>query len=280
MRALAVKAVSRLRHVAGVDGAVGYTALARVCSIVSSVGNVLLLVKFLSPIEQGYYYTLLSLVLLQSVLELGFSFVIQQYAAHESVHCVLFRDGRVEGDETAHSRLASVLQLAARWYLVAAIAIAVVLLPVGSHSSRTKRSSRPCRLAGPMDCGCNGDGGQFSCRADLFLSGWMRPDQAGCKGAIQPGGCCPCRVLGNNHLRSRPLCACHGECGYRGDCNHLSFPAPKTSIRAVELFFAREGCLMAIRDLAFSMETCGQLVLHLFHRADVYSGTLPRAGAD
>ena len=139
MRALAVKAVSRLRHVAGVDGAVGYTALARVCSIVSSVGNVLLLVKFLSPIEQGYYYTLLSLVLLQSVLELGFSFVIQQYAAHESVHCVLFRDGRVEGDETAHSRLASVLQLAARWYLVAAIAIAVVLLPVGfaffSHKS-------------------------------------------------------------------------------------------------------------------------------------------------
>lgn len=131
MRAFAAKAVSRLTHAAGIDGAVGYTALARTCSIVSSVGNVLLLVKFLSPVEQGYYYTLLSLVLLQSVLELGFSFVIQQYAAHESVHCVLHGDGRVEGDETAHSRLASVLQLAARWYLGAAITIAVVLLPVG-----------------------------------------------------------------------------------------------------------------------------------------------------
>jgi O-antigen/teichoic acid export membrane protein len=131
MRALGDKLVSRLKHLSGVDGAVGYTALARVCSIMSSVGNVLLLVKFLNPIEQGYYYTLLSLVLLQSVLELGFSFVIQQYAAHESVHCVLCPDGRVEGDATAHSRLASVLQLAARWYSVAAVAIAAVLLPVG-----------------------------------------------------------------------------------------------------------------------------------------------------
>jgi hypothetical protein len=115
----------------GVDGAVGYNALARVCSIVSSVGTVLLLVKFLGPVEQGYYYALLSLALFQSVCELGFSFVIQQYAAHESVLCIFLPDGRIEGDATAHSRLASVFQLAVRWYLWAAIAIALVLLPAG-----------------------------------------------------------------------------------------------------------------------------------------------------
>lgn len=139
MSALGAKAFSRLRHLAGVDGAVAYTAFARVCSIVSSVGTVLLLVKFLGPVEQGYYYTLLSLVLLQSVFELGFSFVIQQYAAHESVLCTFLRDGRVRGDPAAHSRLASVFQLAAKWYLGASIAIAVVLLPIGfvffSHRS-------------------------------------------------------------------------------------------------------------------------------------------------
>jgi O-antigen/teichoic acid export membrane protein len=116
---------------AGVDGAVGYTALARACSIVSSVGTVLLLVRFLSPTEQGYYYTLLSFVLFQTVLELGFSFVIQQHAAHESIRCVFSADGRVEGDPVAHSRLASVLKLAVRWYVRAAIAIALLLLPAG-----------------------------------------------------------------------------------------------------------------------------------------------------
>ena len=50
------------------------------------VGTVLLIVRFLNPVEQGYYYTLLSLVSLQMVFELGFSFVIQQLAAHECVH--------------------------------------------------------------------------------------------------------------------------------------------------------------------------------------------------
>jgi O-antigen/teichoic acid export membrane protein len=139
MSALGARAVSRLRHWAGIDGAVGYTALARACSIVSSVGTVLLLVKFLGPVEQGYYYTLLSLVLLQSVFELGFSFVIQQYAAHESVLCTFLSDGRVGGDPAAHSRLASVFQLAAKWYLGASIAIAGILLPIGfvffSHRS-------------------------------------------------------------------------------------------------------------------------------------------------
>jgi O-antigen/teichoic acid export membrane protein len=132
---------SRLRKWAGVDGAVGYTALARSCSIVSSVGTVLLLVHFLSPVEQGYYYTLLSFVLFQTVLELGFSFVIQQHAAHESIHCVFRTDGSVEGDPVARARLASVLQLAMRWYLGAAASIALLLLPAGlvffSHKQQT-----------------------------------------------------------------------------------------------------------------------------------------------
>ncbi len=122
------------------DGAVSFTAFARLSSIISSVGTVLLLVRFLNPVEQGYYYALLSLVLFQTVCELGFSFVIQQYAAHEAVLCTFLPDGRVVGDPTAHSRLASVLQLAMRWYLWASIIISVVLLPVGfvffSHKSQ------------------------------------------------------------------------------------------------------------------------------------------------
>lgn len=139
MTGLLRTASARLRHAIGLDGAVGYTALSRICSIVSSVGTVMLLVRFLSPVEQGYYYTLLSLVLLQTVFELGFSFVIQQYAAHESVLCAFHKDGRIEGDKTAHARLASVLRLAIRWYLRAAIVIAAILLPAGflffSHKS-------------------------------------------------------------------------------------------------------------------------------------------------
>src|ERR1700689_2471995 len=82
----------------GMDGAVTYAFLARLTGIVGSTGTVLLIVRLLSPVEQGYYYTLLSLVSLQIVFEMGFSFVIQQLAPHETVHLVLHPDGRIEGD--------------------------------------------------------------------------------------------------------------------------------------------------------------------------------------
>jgi len=76
----------KIRRALGLDGAVAFTSLARAVSIAGSTVTVLLIVRFLSPIEQGYYYTLLSLVALQMVFELGFSFVVQQLAAHECIH--------------------------------------------------------------------------------------------------------------------------------------------------------------------------------------------------
>jgi hypothetical protein len=115
----------------GMDGAVTYAFLARLTSIVGSTGTVLLIVRSLSPVEQGYYYTLLSLVSLQIVFELGFCFVIQQLAAHECVHLELHPDGSVTGDPVARARLASALQLSVRWYTVAALAMALLLAPLG-----------------------------------------------------------------------------------------------------------------------------------------------------
>jgi len=120
-----------LKRLLGLDRAVGYTVLARVIQILSSTGTVLLILRFLTPVEQGYYYTLLSLASLQVVFELGFSFVVLQMAAHESVHLKLHADGRIEGDPVAHARLASALQLTVRWYLRTAVAMAIILVPLG-----------------------------------------------------------------------------------------------------------------------------------------------------
>jgi hypothetical protein len=120
-----------LRKILGVDGAVAYTFMARLVSIVGSTGTVLMIARFLSPVEQGYYYTLLSLVSLQLVFEMGFSFVIQQLAAHECIHLEFGRDGAVAGDQVAHARLASTLQLSLRWYSAAAVFMAVLLIPLG-----------------------------------------------------------------------------------------------------------------------------------------------------
>jgi hypothetical protein len=140
----------RLRRMIGLDAAVSYTLSARVLNILSSVGTVLLIIRFLSPVEQGYYYTLLSLVALQMIFELGFSFVILQSAAHETARLTLYPDGRIEGDPAAHARLASVFQLTVKWYLRAAIALALVLVPLGIvFFSRKSASSAHVAWMGP-----------------------------------------------------------------------------------------------------------------------------------
>jgi len=121
----------KIRHALGLDGPVAYTFMARLINILGSTGTVLLIVRFLTPVEQGYYYTLLSLVSLQLVFEMGFSFVIQQLAAHEWVHLELHENGTLSGDPGAHARLASTLQLSLRWYTVAALAMGLILAPLG-----------------------------------------------------------------------------------------------------------------------------------------------------
>jgi hypothetical protein len=116
-----------------VDRAIAFTVLARGWSALAGVVTVLLIAHFLTPSEQGYYYTFFSLVALQVVFELGFAFVITQMAAHERAHLSLTEEGLVEGDERAHSRLASVLQTSVRWYTVVAVLMLATVLPAGLH---------------------------------------------------------------------------------------------------------------------------------------------------
>lgn len=122
-----------IRHVLGVDRAVGFTVLARVWASSAGIVTVALIARFLSPAEQGYYYTFGSLVALQIVFELGFSFVILQLASHERSCLRISDDYEITGDPIAHARLASVLQKSVRWYSVGAVLVAATLVPSGFY---------------------------------------------------------------------------------------------------------------------------------------------------
>lgn len=143
------RAILRLKHFVGLDGAVAYTVLARLLQMAGSAGTVLLIVHFLTPEEQGYYYTILGLVALQTVFELGFSFVVLQMAAHERVHLFIHADGAIEGDAVAHARLASILQKTVRWYMAAAAVMWVVLLPSGIFFFSLRDQSAHVSWMGP-----------------------------------------------------------------------------------------------------------------------------------
>ncbi len=125
--------VSHVTRVLGIDRAIAFTVLARGWSAVSGLLTLTLIARFLSPAEQGFYYTFYPLVNLQIIFELGFSVVILQTASHEAAHLRISPEGVVLGPALHHGRLASVLAKAVRWYLVAALMLLAVLIPAGRH---------------------------------------------------------------------------------------------------------------------------------------------------
>lgn len=124
---------SRAKAFLGLDRAIAYTVLARICGMIGSAGTVLLIVHFMGRVEQGYYYVLLSLISLRFVFELGATLVIIQMAAHECVHLVFHADGRIEGSQVARERLASLLKKTVRWFSAIGILMTAILLPAGFY---------------------------------------------------------------------------------------------------------------------------------------------------
>lgn len=137
--------IARLRQwsgrVLGLDRAVGFTVLARAWGSVAGLVTLALIARYLSPAEQGYYYTFGSLVAVQIIFELGFSFVILQLASHERARLSISEDYEISGDQIAHDRLASVIQKSVRWYSVAAFLMASTVLPIGFYFFSTHQQS-------------------------------------------------------------------------------------------------------------------------------------------
>lgn len=121
----------RLLHLLGVDRAIAFTVLARGWASAAGLVTVALIARQLTPAEQGYYYTFGSIVAMQLIFELGFSVVILQLASHETAHLTIHEDGRIEGDERHHARLASVLRKSLHWYTAAAVLMGLLLVPGG-----------------------------------------------------------------------------------------------------------------------------------------------------
>jgi O-antigen/teichoic acid export membrane protein len=72
-----------------------------------------LIANFFTPELQGYYYTFLSLLTLQTLTELGFGELLQQFVSHEWAR--------------KSNQLPTLVRFAFRWYAIAALLLFVVL---------------------------------------------------------------------------------------------------------------------------------------------------------
>lgn len=99
----------------------------RAWSIVSTLGFIAIVVLWLSPELQGFYFTFISLLILLQVADMGFGIVIVQFASHEWTELRLGADNRVTGTPRAMARLGSLIRIGFRWYAAAAVVFFLVL---------------------------------------------------------------------------------------------------------------------------------------------------------
>ncbi|MEH3158262.1 MAG: hypothetical protein PGN08_04610 [Sphingomonas taxi] len=124
------KVTSVLRN-ASIDRAVVYALSARAWGLLSSILMLFLILRFMTPEEQGYYYTFSAILAAQILIDLGMGVVATQFASHCMAHLSWGRHSRLTGEEAAKARLRSLVNIMVRWYGIAAIVIIVVLGPAG-----------------------------------------------------------------------------------------------------------------------------------------------------
>lgn len=122
-----LKKVKHLLKKIDVDRAVFFFLSARIWALLAGPLTALLIAIKFSPVLQGYYFTFLNLLSLQVFIELGFGYVIVQFASHEWAKLELSKNGAISGDKNALSRLTSLAGFALKWYLAAGFAAAIIL---------------------------------------------------------------------------------------------------------------------------------------------------------
>lgn len=126
-----IAALLKLKDRLGIDKSIFFTSLARVIQALGGVVSILFVARYLTEIEQGFYYTFGSIVAVQVFFELGLNGIITQYVAHETAHLQWKTATELTGEHKYLSRLSSLLHFCIKWYLCFAGILLITLVVVG-----------------------------------------------------------------------------------------------------------------------------------------------------
>jgi len=123
--------IKELSQKVGIDGAIAFTILTRVIQASGGIISIIFIAKYLSPNEQGFYYTFASLIAIQVFFELGLFNIITQYTAYEFAHLKFGNNFTLIGEEHYKSRLSSLLRFCIKWFSIVAVILFFALLIAG-----------------------------------------------------------------------------------------------------------------------------------------------------
>jgi len=118
--------LSRLKEICSIDFHIMTTLLFRGWGVLAGGITIILLPIWLSPSEQGFYFTFASVLGIQVFFELGLNQIVLQLVSHEIIHLHEDESGQLTGHAAHLDRVASIVALTNRWYAIAAILFAIV----------------------------------------------------------------------------------------------------------------------------------------------------------
>ena len=126
-----VSALKKIANKIGLDKAILFTSSTSIIGAIGGMGSIILVVKYLTGFEQGFYYTFGSIAAIQIFFELGLNNIITQYVAHENSNLKWENDIHYTGEAKFKSRLSSLLHFSVKWYSSFALLLLFFLIVFG-----------------------------------------------------------------------------------------------------------------------------------------------------
>jgi hypothetical protein len=90
-----------------------------------------LIAAFFSTDTQGYYYTLIPLIGLQTMADSGLQALLLHFTSHERASLEMREDGALTGSPVAMQRMASIYRFGLSWFVTAAVLFGIVVTVIG-----------------------------------------------------------------------------------------------------------------------------------------------------
>jgi hypothetical protein len=123
----------KLARKMGINEAIFYVLFSRGWSLFSGIVTLKLILLFLTPELQGYYYSINNLIQMQLFLELGLGLVIIHLASTEYSRLRWSEKNTLEGDDRAKQRLASLIRKTMTFYVFMGLLFLAIILPIGFY---------------------------------------------------------------------------------------------------------------------------------------------------
>lgn len=114
-----------------IDIDIGITLLYRLWTVFAGAVLLFVIPVYLSPSEQGYYFTIASLIALQVFFELGFNFVVTQTISHEMGKVNITENLKLYGNTNSLLKIRSLIDSLHKWYIKIALTFFTVVFILG-----------------------------------------------------------------------------------------------------------------------------------------------------